>query len=121
MTRIAVNIFLKEIYPKVIRVFPSRVSIAGFLYISPWHLIWLQLKMKEMPFLFQGKNFALKVTLPNKDMRNGLTFTDSKTLFEKILNELIPEQMPMIFLENYNEMLNKAITKWGIKEQEIIK
>ena len=120
MTRIAVNIFLKEIYPKVIRVFPSRVSIAGFLYISPWHLFWLQLKMKEMPFLFQGKNFALKVTLPNKDMRNGLTFTDSKTLFEKILNELIPEQMPMIFLENYNEMLNKTIINSPVAPKVII-
>ncbi|MBN1385103.1 MAG: hypothetical protein JW983_09510 [Elusimicrobia bacterium] len=67
----------------------------------PRDLLRLQFSLGQFPFLF-----PVKVTLPNSnikwDLRNKIICKQPNNEFEQLLNKILREQIPMVYLEGYN-------------------
>jgi putative transferase (TIGR04331 family) len=107
--QIILKYFIVNIYPYIVNTLHARISFAGYLYLSSWDMLRLQLAVKEIPFLFQGQAIVLKSTKSDKDFRSNLIFSSGGDQFEQILNELLPDQVPMIYLENFKEMNSQSL------------
>jgi putative transferase (TIGR04331 family) len=95
--------FLTKIYPYFNFVFSQRISFAGYIYLSSWDMAKLQLSIRQIPYIFHGEENIIKINKPDYNLRNQLKFIENSDFFESILNSLLPSQVPMIYLENYNE------------------
>ena len=98
-----------EVYPRLMRTVPTKVVFAGSIYLPLWDQIRLQFSLGQLPFLYHGEKIVLDAISPNQAMRNDLALPDSLDPFERLLNELLPEQIPMIYVENYKRAHKKAL------------
>lgn len=98
-----------EVYPRLLRRFKSNVVFAGSIYLSLRDQMRLQWSLGQLPYLYHGEKMLFAAREVNDDMRNGLTFPASEDPFEQLLNELLPEQIPMIYVEHYREMHKRVM------------
>lgn len=96
--------------------FNKIVLISSYLDISD--LIKLQLSLKQIPYLF-----PLEVATPavdmNPDEREKFIFKSSRNEFEQILNIMIKEQLPLIYVEGYSEMNRRSLEAYPKKPKMI--
>lgn len=102
-------VLVVEIYPRLLRAVPTKVVFVGSMYMPLWDQIRLQLSLGQLPYLYHGEKIVLDTISPNRAIRNDLMFPDSADPFERLLNELLPEQIPMVYVENYNKVHKKAL------------
>lgn len=95
-----------EVYPRLLRHFKSDVVFVGSIYLPFWDQVRLQLSLGQLPYLYHGEKMVLTKQEPNINMRDTLTFPVSADPFEELLNELLPEQIPMTYVERYREVHN---------------
>lgn len=98
-----------EVYPRLLRRFKTNVVFAGSIYLSLRDQVRLQWSLGQLPYLYHGEKMLFAAQDVNDDMRSGLTFPVSEDPFEQLLNELLPEQIPMIYVEHYREMHKRVM------------
>ena len=76
--------------------------------LSFWNLLKLQFSLGQITYLVSPHNFLCKTPI-NDVLREGIKFPEGTNEFESILNELIVEQLPTSFLEDYSVMRNKSL------------
>lgn len=96
-----------------------------YFMISPY-LRWkdnikLQLKLFQLPASYYSGNYGDIDVIPSKAFRKWqIESSKNDTIFEKIVKELIPLQIPLAYLEGYNELHNKTKQlKWPKKPKLI--
>jgi putative transferase (TIGR04331 family) len=87
-------------------------------YFSKEDLTGIQTSLKQLPFdfLFDPKAPIKQV---NKKIRREIVFKDSKDSFANILNQLLPKQIPVAYIENYN-LYNKISNLFFPKNPKVI-
>lgn len=98
-----------EVYPRLLRRFKTNVVFAGSIYLSLRDQVRLQWSLGQLPHLYHGEKMVFAAQEVNNDMRSGLNFPVSEDPFEQLLNELLPEQIPMIYVEHYREMHKRVM------------
>jgi len=109
--KITKKLILVKIYPILARALPAKISFAGYMYLSFWNLFRFQISLSEFPILFQGNDIKLMNSQPTKNKRKALEISKNASEFECILNEIIVDHIPMIYIENYHEMHTKVVKK----------
>ena len=100
-----------EVYPRLLRYFKSDVVFVGSIYLSVLDQARLQLSLGQLPYLYHGEKMVFATQGANVAMRGGLTFPVSADPFEQLLNELLPEQIPMIYVEHYREVHKRVMAR----------
>jgi len=98
-----------EVYPSLLRHFKPDFVFVGTIYLSLVDQLRLQLSLGEIPYLFHGKKIAPSSKEPDLQMRAALSFPASAVPFEELLNELIPEQIPMTYVELYRDVHDRVL------------
>jgi putative transferase (TIGR04331 family) len=72
-------------------------------YLKPKNLVYLQLALGQLPYLYSP--FVVSVDAPAESTsRKKLFLPEGENQFEVLLNSLIPEQIPRVYLEGYSRM-----------------
>jgi len=106
-------VLIKDLLGRVLTSFSSNNSIFIITpYIGRLLNFKLQLKLFQFPSLFRSKRFDNEQ--PNSDFREWkFENLNCDNEFEKILKELIPLQMPTVYLEGYKKLcLNITYANW---------
>ncbi len=98
-----------QIYPRLLRNAPTKVVFVGSMYLPIWDLIKLQCSLRQVPFLYHGEKIEFEPVAPDWSMRSGLAFDAGIDRFERLLDELLPEQIPMAYVEHYKYAHERAI------------
>jgi putative transferase (TIGR04331 family) len=98
-----------EVYPQLLRHVPAKVVFVGTMYLSLRDQVRLQASLGQIPFLYHGRKIRVDATAPNPAMRRQLTLPDSTDPFEQLLNGLLPEQIPMVYVEAYKRAHARAL------------
>ena len=80
------------------------------MYLAPSDIIKLQIGLGQIPFIYQGRKLRLPNKPFNKEMRRKLEFSTHGNRFEKVLNSIIVDQMPTLYLENYKFSHDKVMS-----------
>lgn len=93
---------LAELYERFIPGCFNQIVLVSS-YLSRWDLVKLQLSLKQFPYLFPPE-----VVLPESeiswDLREKLSFNSTRSEFEQLLNTMLKEQIPSIYVEGYARM-----------------
>lgn len=118
-------IFLKFIVSYVLKIYNFIFSRnSTFVFSRPYfgkkiYFLKLLFKLREFPIIYilddEKQNFWF-----DKNLRNKLTFNNSKNLNEKIAKSLLPECLPRIYLEGFNIIQNKIKKSNLPKKKKII-
>ncbi len=107
--RQALSVLVVEIYPYIVRKVRTDIIFVGKLYLSVKDNIILQVTLKQLPFVFHGRKNKQKYSKTEPNIRRKISFKDSKNEFEKLLSQIIPEQIPKIYVEDYRALNEKII------------
>ena len=88
-----------KLYEKFIPDCFNRITLISS-YLNIRDLIKLQLSLKQFPYLFPQKVVSPESNI-DWDLREKLSYESSGGEFEKLLKEMIKEQIPSIYLEGY--------------------
>ena len=104
------NIFLRQsiavlksrVLPAFLYNFKNKIIVGGEIYLSTKMFIILQIKLKMFLPTFHGKRIILdkKYSIP---LRNKIEFTFKDDQFHKVLNKLLPNLIPSIYVEYYKK------------------
>ena len=112
------NSFFKKNFYKLINIYNKIFTSNNkyfFIssYIPTWDLILINLKLKQLPAFIRTS--SLPNVNSNLSYRGWSLLEDSKDKFIKILNHLIPLQMPKIYLEGYSKLKSEIKkTNWPL-------
>jgi len=109
IVRFAYSLLPSEGGTHFLGVLSPSVVFSGNIYLSRWDRIRLQLGVKSTPLIYEGKPNLVESGAPSPETRQRLVFPKSSNQFEQLLNELLSEQIPMIYVENYQEMHRNVI------------
>lgn len=98
-----------EVYPRLIRRLPAKVVFVGTTYLTLPDQVRLQIALGQIPFLYHGEKILFDPSTADRTTRGRFVFPDSADPFERILNELLPDQLPMIYVEDYRALHDKAM------------
>jgi len=102
-------VLLVEIFPRLVKRLKSNVVFVGSIYLSLKNQVHLQLSLGQLPFLYHGEKIVLDPISPDHEMRGKLIFPESENQFEQLLNELLPEQIPTLYIENYRTIHKRVM------------
>jgi putative transferase (TIGR04331 family) len=99
---------------------PNKFKKIAFVssYFSTKDLTGIQTNLKQLKFnfLFDPKASIKKV---DQKLRRKIFFEDSNDSFIDILNQLLPKQIPVAYIENYN-LYNKIADLFFPKDPDLI-
>jgi putative transferase (TIGR04331 family) len=107
--RQGVAVLAVETYPRLIKYLRSRVVFVGTMYLSLIDQARLQLSIGQTPYLYHGEKLAFESRQVDKSVRLRLSLPAESNPFEQLLVELLPEQLPMLYVEHYIEMHSRAL------------
>jgi len=106
-----------ELYARCVPdVLNRRVFVST--YLSVLDLIKLQIEMRQLPYPFAPR-IAGDRTNVNWSLRKHISFPPCSDRFELLLNQLLSEQIPLIYIEGYSDMCRKALSSFP-KHPEMI-
>ena len=83
-------------------------------YISNFDLILLALKQRQFPLIINRIPYKYSKQPISNYLRNRINYdTENCDEFERLLRKLIPEQIPLCFIENYAD-ISQSIKKIGV-------
>tara|TARA_B100001057_G_scaffold308324_1_gene308426 strand:+ start:967 stop:2706 length:1740 start_codon:yes stop_codon:yes gene_type:complete len=101
-----IKIFLLKIYQPIANFINSnKSSLILSSYLSRIDETLLSLRLLQLP-LFINLN-KIKNHSPDKNRRNWKVSMDTSSKFEKFLLEIIPNQIPSVYIEGYQSLNNK--------------
>jgi putative transferase (TIGR04331 family) len=112
--------FIKDLLGNILTFFSSNNSIFIITpYIGRLLNLKLHLKLFQLPCNFRVKRFENEP--PSANFREWkFKSTSDDTVFSKIVKELIPLQMPTVYLESYKELRKKTKNVYWPKNPKLI-
>ncbi len=98
-----------EVYPRMIRRAPAKIVFAGTTYLTFRDQLRLQTRLGQIPFLYHGEKLGMEPSAPDWTKRERLRLPNSTDPFERLLNELVPDQIPMVYVEHYAALQARAL------------
>ena len=101
---------IKDFLIKISRRIPDRFNQIVFSSsgLSFWNQVRLQISLGQIPYL-ASRNIIYSQISTNEDLRKKIKLPRATNEFESILNDLIIEQLPTPFLENYSFIRKKSL------------
>ena len=114
------KLLAKNIFGYLAKVVPSCLNKVVFVssYLNPLDIFRLQASLGQIPCpimpMLQTENIAIDLSL-----RNNLRLNLGESPFEKILQELLFEQIPAVYLEGFSTFNHKASSAYPRKPRVI--
>lgn len=104
---------LKKIIKPYTKLIPNYLNKKVFVssYLSLKDLTKLQLLLGQVPYPFSPKCLVSDYQ-PDPSLRKRIVFNGDKDRFELLLNNLLPEQIPTVYIEGYTEMHYRALANF---------
>jgi len=101
--------------------FFSRANNYFFIepYLSLPDLVKLQVKLGQIPVIYQGKNYA-NFTLSCNSRSWQLRGFKSSNKFEEFAREIIPAQLPLTYLEGYKKLISQVRNNYWPAKPKLI-
>lgn len=102
---------IRKLYNYCSKYLPSRINQVVFVetYLDPRDNIQLQLSLGQIPF-FEFPHANLECDQTNLIIRKKMVFfSTGSTEFESILDWLIAEQIPRVYVEGYSDLHKRAL------------
>jgi putative transferase (TIGR04331 family) len=102
--------FIKKLLLLYSKIIPDRWVKYVFInsYLKIQNLATLQLALGQVPYLYSP--FVKSIDTPtNPTSREKLVLSAGDNQFEALLNSLIPEQIPKVYLEGYSDMSQRSL------------
>lgn len=115
---------IKKILKKLIwsyeKLIPGRFNKIVLItsYLDTLDLVKLQLSLKQLPYLLPPDVTISGIDV-NLDMREKLTLKLQNNEFERLLNNMIGEQIPLIYVEGYAQMNERSLKAFPKKPKVI--
>jgi putative transferase (TIGR04331 family) len=89
---------------------PSQWNQVVFVctYLDKWDSVKLQLSLNQIPY-FESHPVLPECGSVNQSMRKKLICKEGKNEFESILDWIIPEQIPKVYVEGYADLHKKSL------------
>ena len=87
-------------------------------YLPLWDAIKLQVSLRQFPILFY-KQIPTQSLSIDSGMRKKLNLGSSENQFQSFLFEIIPDQLPTVFVEGYEAMQKKSLAAFPSKPKAI--
>lgn len=115
------TILAKNIAHRVGRMIPDRFNKVVFICnnFSNWDLIKLQVSLGQFPCLLHSK-ITIKNISTNPTMRNDLEIKEASSNFEKVLEKLIPANIPKLNVELYSKLCEQVSKRFPKKLSTIV-
>jgi putative transferase (TIGR04331 family) len=97
-------------YTKLIPGFLNKIIFVSS-YLSLKDLTKLQLSLGQAPYPFSPKCLTPDYQ-PDPSLRKRIVFNGDEDQFESLLNNLLPEQIPVVYMEGYTEMQYRALASF---------
>jgi putative transferase (TIGR04331 family) len=102
--------FVQKLLLAYSKIIPDKwikfVFVSSYLKIK--NLALLQLALGQIPYLYSP--FVASADVPVSPIsREKLILPEGESQFETLLNSLIPEQIPRVYLEGYSEMNQRSL------------
>lgn len=103
------------------RCVPDRFNQIIFISstLELWSLIRLQLALGQVPYLLRHPASELRECPVNGKLRKGLEFKFSRSQFEALLENVIPIQIPQVYIESYHDMHQQSLITFP-KDSKVI-
>jgi putative transferase (TIGR04331 family) len=101
---------IKGLYHIFNKYSPSRWNQVVFVctYLNKWDSTKLQLSLNQIPY-FEAQSVLPDCVPVKTPMRKKLIFREGKNEFESILDWIIAEQIPKVFVEGYADLHKKSL------------
>ena len=105
---------------KIENLFPNKFKKITFIsrYFSFLNIIKLSLSLAQFPFFIDPKDLTKECTI-NTEVRQQILHNENKCGFYELLNKLIFQQIPNVYLEAYDSMHLNSLTKFPKKPKVI--
>jgi putative transferase (TIGR04331 family) len=106
---LACKTIIKKCLESYARIIPKNWNKVVFVssYLKHWDLFWLQLSLGQLPSPVYPWPITSKV-LPNIGLRQKIKLPLGQNEFESLLQEMIPLQIPTVYVEEYVGMSQRA-------------
>lgn len=88
-------------------------------YMDFLDMVKLRLSLKQFPLSYFLDNLKLNLSLDMKS-RQKITLQQGKNTFELLLSKIVPEQIPLVFIEGYSEMRSKSLAMFPRRPKAIL-
>ena len=88
-------------------------------HLGRWNQAGLQIALGQIPYLVTPQ-VAAADEKPDLELRRGLIREPRSTPFGKLLDQLLPEQIPVTYVEGYREMRRRALDAFPKKPRLIL-
>lgn len=88
-------------------------------YLDRFDLLRLQLSLGQWP-AFQPPAVQLSVAKVDFDMRSRNSLSFGKGCFEEFAAEIIPRQIPSLYVEGYRQMRTRAVAAYPVRPKVIL-
>jgi putative transferase (TIGR04331 family) len=115
------KLIFRELLRHSSRLVPDRWNTLVFVdsYLDPGSLLKLQCSLGQLPYIFTP--VVVPPDLPiDSDFRKRITLKSGTDQFESILDRLIPEQIPRVYLEGYAEMERRSLASFPRRPRRIV-
>ncbi len=104
---------VRKIIETLGRWIPSRFNKVVFVasFLNSKDLLRLQLSLGQLPYLCAPVVTAKKVPIA-QEMREKIKLSGEDSLFETILRDILPQQIPTVYLEGYHDMNRQAMVSF---------
>jgi putative transferase (TIGR04331 family) len=103
----------KKVIETVSKWIPSQLNKVVFVtsFLNSKDLLRLQLSLGQLPYLCAPVVKAENISV-DQEMRKKLELSDKSTLFETVLRDILPQQVPKAYVEGYRDMNRKAMASF---------
>lgn len=102
----------------------NRVVFVGTMYMSVAKQVRLQLALGQLPYLYHGwqpVDPSKRVeAAPDYEARGRLPLPEPRNEFERVLNAILPDQIPVIYLEDYARLRRAALRRTPKRPRVIV-
>ena len=102
-------VVLDRVLPQFFYFMNNDIAIGGDIFLNRIDRIKLQLKCKSFFSIINGKKVSPKYEY-DLNLRKKINLLESNDIFNKLLNKLLVESLPTVFLENY-KFYNEIVLK----------
>lgn len=104
------NLIIKDLFGIFEKYSSSQWNQVVFIctYLDIWDRTKLQLSLNQMPY-FEPQHFVPESVPVKQPMRKKLIFKEGKNEFESILDWIIAEQIPKVYVEGYADLHKKSL------------
>jgi putative transferase (TIGR04331 family) len=113
------NIYSNKILLKISKLLKYKILITGHLFLEKKETIKFFKSIKQFLIIYQGEEICFK-KLNKKNIRDKIKLEIAENEFEKILEKVLINKMPQIFIEYHESYAKKIRIETSSKLKKII-